>query len=204
MAAHATSLLWQLPASEHVWWYLGRSSGFVSFWLLFLSVALGLAVSSRVADGVLARPWVFEMHKFLSVLVLIMMLFHGLIMLPDPYAGFRLRDLLIPMETSYRPIPVALGIVTLYASALVTASFYLKGMIGQRGWRALHYTTFALFVAALAHGAFAGTDGKHELVQFSYLAAGLSTLFLVFFRILASKASARRSRAAPVPIRQAA
>ena len=53
--------------SAHMWWYLGRSSGFVAFWLLFASVALGLAVSSRVFDGLLGRPWVYELHKFVSM-----------------------------------------------------------------------------------------------------------------------------------------
>src|SRR3990172_10754512 len=91
LAALGTSSTADLPespgtsmTSEHLYWYLGRAGGFVAFGLLFASVALGLAVSSRVFDGLLARPWVFEMHQFLSLLVVIAILFHALILLPYP------------------------------------------------------------------------------------------------------------------------
>ena len=181
--------------SSHIWWYLGRSSGLVAFWLLFASVALGLAVSSRVFDGVLGRPWVFEFHKFLSIVVLAMMTFHALIMLPDPYAGFTLRELLIPFQSHYRDNAMAAGIITLYASALISFSFYVKGVIGQRTWRLLHWLTFALFIGAIAHGVFAGTDSKRLIVQYFYLASAAMVLFLTFFRILAVRSAKKRPAA---------
>jgi predicted ferric reductase len=193
--------------SAHVWWYLGRSSGFVAFWLLFASVALGLAVSSRVFDGLLGRPWVFELHKFLSILVLLVMAFHGLIMLPDPYASFSLKELLVPFQSHYRNNAMAAGIITLYASMFITATFYMKPLINQRMWRLIHYLTFSLFVGALGHGIFSGTDSRALLVQYQYLAAAAGVLFLTFFRVLAARSVARRERAAgnaPMPIRQAA
>ncbi len=180
------ALLFTFPdISQHMYWYMGRSSGFVAYWLLFASVALGLAVSSRVFDGVLGRPWVFEVHKFFSVFVLLEMLFHGLIMLPDPYSQFRIRELLIPFQSHYRDRPMALGIVTLYGSTLITLSFYMKGVINQQWWRAIHYLTFGLFVMAMAHGLWIGTDTKRSAVYWSYLASAVGVLFLTFFRILA-------------------
>ena len=99
MTAPAALLISFPDISQHMYWYMGRSSGFVAYWLLFASVALGLAVSSRVFDGVLGRPWVFEVHKFLSVFVLFVMLFHGLIMLPDPYSKFKIAELLVPFHS---------------------------------------------------------------------------------------------------------
>jgi predicted ferric reductase len=180
--------------SAHLWWYLGRSSGFVAFWLMFASVALGLGVSSRVFDGVLGRPWVYELHKFLSVFVLLVMVFHALIMLPDPYAGFSLRELLIPFQSSYRNNAMATGILTLYGSIFISATFYMKPMISQKMWRLIHYLTFALFLSALAHGIYAGTDSGRSVVQFSYLAAAVSVLFLTFFRILAVRSAARPAK----------
>ena len=173
--------------SVHVWWYMGRAGGFVAYGLLFASVALGLAVASRVFDGVLARPWVFEMHQFLSLIVLLAMLFHALILLPDPYAQFKVADLLVPFASPYRPVAVAAGIVVLYGSAIVTVSFYVKRLIGQQGWRVLHYATFGLFVGALVHGLLAGTDSRESWAQLTYLSSGLAVLFLTFFRILASR-----------------
>lgn len=171
--------------SQHMYWYMGRSSGFVAYWLLFLSIAMGLAVSSRVFDGVLGRPWVFEVHKFFSVFVVFVMLFHGLIMLPDPYSKFQLVELLVPFKSHYRNPQMALGIITLYASAFITLSFYLKGIINQRWWRAIHYLTFGVFLMAMAHGLWTGTDTRRSIVYWSYLASAAGILFLTFFRILA-------------------
>ncbi len=197
-ASHAFAIS-RYPFSVHFYWYLGRSAGFVAFWLLFASVAMGLAISSRVFDGMLGRPWVFEVHKFLSIFVLIVMVFHALIMLPDPYAKFTLAQMLVPFRSQYRTLPVAVGVFTLYGSLIITATFYLKGAIGQRGWRLVHYLTFLLFVGALAHGIYAGTDSPALAAQVSYLASGIAVLFLTFFRILA----ARSARPKVVKIRTA-
>jgi predicted ferric reductase len=189
--AVATTLLLRNVAvpdvTAHMYWYLGRSAGLVAFWLLFLSVALGIAVSSRIFDGMVHMGWVYETHKFLSIFVLCTMVFHVAILLPDPWAKFTLADMLVPFESNYRPTAVALGIITLYGSIIITASFYLKGLIGQKGWRNLHYATFALFVGALLHGLLAGTDSKTPAVQVSYLASGALVLFLVFFRMLVTR-----------------
>ena len=186
--------------SVHAYWYMGRASGFIAYGLLLASIALGLAVSSRVADGLLARPWVFDMHQFLSLFVLIVMMFHVLILLPDPYAQFKLQELMVPFASRYRPLAVGVGAIVLYGSVIVSASFYLKRAIGQKGWRALHYATFALFVGATAHGVFAGTDSREQWAQITYLSSGLLVLFLTFFRILASRRAmqqAKRPNAAP-------
>jgi predicted ferric reductase len=184
--------------TEHMWWYMGRAGGFVAFWLLFGSVALGLAVSSRFFDGLLARPWVYEMHQFLSLIVIVAILFHALVLLPDPYANFRLEDIFLPLHSSYRPAATAAGIVTLYGLVVVSASFYVKKHIGgQNGWRLLHYTTFLLFLGALVHGLFAGTDSRETWAQYMYLGSGLAVLFLAFFRILASRRAEKKSQRAP-------
>jgi cytochrome b561 len=191
--------------AAHIYWYLGRSSGLVAYWLLFGSVALGIAVSSRVFDGMLGRPWVFEVHKFLSIFVLLTMLFHVLILLPDPWAKFTIVEMFVPFKSHYRPTPVALGTLAFYGSLIVTASFYLKRFIGgQKGWRWLHYATFALFVMALLHGLLSGTDSERPTVQYSYLVSGVAVLFLVFFRMLATRAYGGKPRAEKPAVPRAA
>lgn len=185
--------------SVHTWWYMGRASGFMAFGLLLGSVLLGLGVSSRVFDGLLIRPWVYDMHQFLSVFVLLAMAFHALILVPDPYAHFTLIELLVPFASAYRPLAVGLGAIVLYGSIIVTLSIYAKGWIGQRGWRALHYASFALFGGALVHGIASGADSHETWAQLVYLAGGLAVLFFTFFRILAARHVARTRPAATRP-----
>jgi hypothetical protein len=131
-------------------------------------------------------------------------------MLPDPYARFSVVDLLVPFASSYRTGALALGILSLYGLALVTASFYVSKLIGQKTWRLMHYSTFLLFVGAAAHGIWAGTDSGRLAVQAFYLAAGVSVLFVTFYRVLAlksakkeQKAAAAVAKAAPRPAAQA-
>jgi len=182
--------------SVHRWWYMGRASGFVAFGLLSASTLLGLGVSSRVFDGLLLRPWVFDMHQFLSIFVLAAMAFHALIFLPDPYAQFSIVELMVPFASAYRPLAVGLGVIVLYGSLIVTASFYIKQWLGQRGWRLMHYASFALFAGALVHGATAGADSHQAWAQIVYLGAGLGVMFFTFFRILAVRRQTRSNPAA--------
>jgi DMSO/TMAO reductase YedYZ heme-binding membrane subunit len=123
--------------------------------------------------------------------------FHALIMLPDPYAQFKLWELLVPFATHYRPFAVGAGAIALYGSLIVSASFYLKRFIGQQGWRWVHYATFPLFVLAMVHGIYAGSDSGEAWAQLTYLSSGLMVLFFTFFRILASKRAERAAKAAP-------
>jgi predicted ferric reductase len=164
---------------------MGRAGGFAAFALLTASMLLGLGISSRVFDGLLIRPWVYEMHQFVSLFSLLAMAFHVLVLLPDPYAQFSLVELLVPFASRYRPLAVGLGAIALYGSLIVTASFWAKRWLGQRGWRTLHYASFALFVLALVHGIAAGTDTGSAWAQVAYLASGLAVLCLTLYRILA-------------------
>ncbi|TAK63328.1 MAG: hypothetical protein EPO22_06675 [Dehalococcoidia bacterium] len=185
--------------SVHRWWYLGRASGFVAYALLVGSMVLGIAISSRVFDGLLVRPWVFEMHQFLSLFVLVAMAFHALILLPDPYAHFNLVELLAPFASPYRPLATALGTIAMYGLVAVAFSYYAKRWLGQAGWRNLHYVSFPLFAGALVHGVTAGADSGSTPVQVWYLASGLAIVFFTFFRILAVRSRSRPAPAGPQP-----
>lgn len=175
--------------SLHPYWYLGRAGGFVAFGIMLASMVLGIAVSSRIFDGLLARAWFFEIHKFLSIFLVLAVLFHALIMLPDPYAKFTIDELLIPFRSHTKALPMAVGIITLYGLAIVTASFYFTKWIGQKTWRTLHYVTFACYMGGLLHSVWAGTDTTLVEVRFVYLGTGLTLVFFLLYRILAVRNS---------------
>ena len=178
----------------HSYWYLGRAGGFIAYSLLVLSMILGLAISSRIFDGLLARAWFFEMHKVLSLLLIAAILFHVFIMLPDPYAQFSVDELLVPFRSHSQPIPLAVGIISFYALVLVSASFYLTKWIGQKTWRALHYLTFSCYLGGAVHGIWAGSDTNLIEVRYFYLATGLSLFFLLAYRILAVRGQGKAAK----------
>jgi predicted ferric reductase len=190
----------------HPWWYLGRAGGFVAYTLLFVSMILGIGVSSRIFDGLLARAWFFELHKFVSLLVVAVIGFHAFVMLPDPFAGFSVADLLVPFWSHLKPAPLALGILSFYISALLALSFYATKWIGQKSWRLIHYLAFFAYLGGAIHGAWAGSDTDVIGARVFYILTGMSLVFLVCYRIVALKSqrpAVARKQEMPAALSQA-
>lgn len=169
-------------------WYLSRASACVALALVWCSMVLGLLMTNKLARVWPGGPAAFELHQYTSLLGLVFALFHAFILLGDRYIGFTLARLLLPFaSTGYRPLGVGLGQVGLYVMGLVAFSFYLRGEIGHRAWRLIHLASFAVFVLALVHGLFSGTDSGGPWARRSYVAAGGSVLFLSLYRLLLAR-----------------
>jgi len=166
-------------------WYLSRATAFVSLSLLWISMALGLGITNKMARLWPGAPAAFAIHEYVSLLGLAFALFHAFIILGDKYITFSLIQLLIPFSTfEFKPFWVGLGQLGFYTWALVTFSFYIRPAIGQKFWRYLHYLSFGTFFLALFHGIFSGTDSSAGWVQQYYWFSGASLLFLFFVRVV--------------------
>lgn len=166
-------------------WYLSRATAFVSLSLLWVSMALGLGITNKMARMWPGAPAAFAIHEYVSLLGLAFALFHALIILGDKYINFTLVQLLVPFSTlDYKPQWVGLGQIGFYTWALVALSFYIRPAIGQKTWRLFHYLTFGLYFLALFHGIFSGTDSNAGWAQGYYWFSGASLLFLFFVRVL--------------------
>jgi DMSO/TMAO reductase YedYZ heme-binding membrane subunit len=75
---------------------------------------------------------------------------------------------------------------------MLAVSFRLRKRIGPRGWRRLHYASFAAFGLAVAHALTAGTDlmGVRGLIVAAVALAPV--LWLGFARLLLPRAAAQR------------
>ena len=174
-------------------WMLSRVSGVIAFVLLSASVVFGLLVSTKAADGVLSRPLVFNIHQFLSVLTLTFLGIHAGSLLFDGFLHFGPLSLLVPFASPYKPLWVALGTIAAWTTALVTASFWMRGRIGQKRWRKLHYASFGAYLLSLVHGVTAGTDTTVPLVSFIYLISLALVAGLLTYRIAASRRPTRKA-----------
>ncbi len=178
----------------HTYWYAGRAGGFVAFAVLVLSMTYGIAISSRLFDGLLARGWFFEMHKFLSLFLVAAILFHALIMLPDPYANFTVKELLVPFQSHLNSVALSLGIFALYGLVILNISFYVTRWIGQKTWRKLHYLTFATYGLGLIHAILAGTDSDLIEARYFYLGTVIAMVFFTLYRISAVRSQKKPAR----------
>lgn len=168
------------------YWYLSRGSAFVSLSLLWLSMALGLLITNKMARTWPGVPVSFALHEFISIVGLGFALFHALILLGDRYIGYTLAQVLIPFSSNYEPFWVGMGQLGFYATLIVTLSFYVRSRIGQKTWRSLHYVSFVAYLIALLHGITAGSDASLPWAQQYYWISGGTLLFLVCYRIIAN------------------
>jgi sulfoxide reductase heme-binding subunit YedZ len=140
-------------------WMVARAAGLVAFGLLTLSVWLGLGMSTKLL-GTRRQKTLFGWHQTLAWTGLSMLGLHLGAVLLDPTLHFGLPAVLVPFAAPWRPIAVAAGVIAGWLTSTLAVSFRLRRWIGQKGWRRLHYASFAAFVLSLGHALAAGTDLK--------------------------------------------
>jgi predicted ferric reductase len=198
-AGGAAAAVWILPgwlpalndslngSAPQVFWFLSRSSAFVAYTLLWLSMVLGLLISNKLARLWPGGPQAFDLHQYTTLLGLAFALFHGLILIGDQYIHFSLTTVLTPFTSAeYRPVWVGLGQVGFYLMGIISLSFYVRRQISSHVWRLVHYLSFVTYLLALTHGIMSGTDSTAPLVHGVYWATGGLVLFLFVYRLLGS------------------
>ena len=181
-------------------WIVIRGSGLVAFGLLAASTIWGLMVSTKLfGRAVKAKPLTW-FHESLGLGALIATGVHMVALTMDQYVDFGWIDVLVPGVASWEPTAVALGVTSFYGLAVVTLSFYVKGIIGQKAWRTIHFLAFGTFTAALIHGVLAGTDTANPLATGLYVGSGVLVVGLLILRIVQQRAApARSARVRPAP-----
>ena len=185
------------------WWYVTRAAGLTAYFLLWLSMIWGMAISTRIFHPAVEGAYSYDFHEYLSLLGLGFVVLHVVVLLFDPFLPFSVWQILVPFIDSYRPIWVGLGIIGFYLLVLVTATFYMRASIGAKAFRSIHYLSLLGYLGATLHGLFAGTDSALPMAKLLYLGSFLAVIFLTTYWLAAlyidrsNKASeARRAAAA--------
>ena len=185
---------------DPTFWILARASGFAAYVLLTFSVLAGLVVKSRPFGMALKPATATDLHRTLALLSVGALVLHCLTLVLDATIEIGLGALLVPGLSPYRPVWTALGVLAAELMILVYASFSLRRRIGQKNWRRLHYTTFAIFAGATVHGLMAGTDSGASWALSLYLGAVGAVLFATVWRVLVPPARPTpRPRPQPAP-----
>jgi DMSO/TMAO reductase YedYZ heme-binding membrane subunit len=167
-------------------WYSVRALGILAYLVLACSVLYGLLLSTKILDAIAHRPVSFALHKDLAVVALILGTLHGALLTLDQSFNFTPLSIIVPFESPYAPIAVGIGQLTLYGTAVVTASFYVRRQIGQRAWRILHYVTFLVFIGSSVHGILSGSDSGTPWAFWMYVLTVTAAIFLTVYRIVIS------------------
>lgn len=163
-------------------WIWLRAAGVGAYVALFLSVAWGLVSTTGVITRRVSKASSNRFHASVATSGLVLLGLHLGLLLVHDHVPFDVLDLLVPVRSSYRPFGVALGIVSMYAFAVVAASSWMRSRMATRTWRSLHRLAVPAFTLALMHGVFAGTDTERPWMFALYAGTGATTLFLVLVR----------------------
>ena len=178
-------------------WYLARAAGFTLYLLLWLSVVTGLGLTTKLLDLIARRDDIWTLHRFTTELAFVFLALHLIVLALDPSVALGALGVLVPFTTNVRQPWTDIGILTGWGMIALALSFSLRRLLGQRGWRLLHYSAFPLWIMALVHGIGAGTDTRQLWALFLYLSTTAVVFFLTVYRLLMAIFS-RRSLVAPV------
>lgn len=163
-------------------WLVIRGSGIVAFALLSASVIWGLFVSTKFLGSLTKAKALTWFHESLGISALVATIIHMIAISVHDFLPFTWSEILIPGRASWKPIPIALGVVSFYTLVVVVGSFYVKKHIGQKMWRSIHFAAFGLFLAALLHGVLAGTDTKNPWTIGLYVGSTIAVFGLLAHR----------------------
>ncbi|HWB37700.1 MAG TPA: ferric reductase-like transmembrane domain-containing protein [Rugosimonospora sp.] len=178
--------------NPHLWWYVARASGLVSWALCALAVMWGLALSTRLFAKRPAPAWLLDLHRFLGGLATIFVVIHIAGLTADSYAHFGPADVLVPLASSWKPGPVAWGVAAFYLLLAVEVTSLARRRLPARLWRLVHITSLPLWAVSTVHLLTAGTDATNRFVQWTVLLSTGAVVFLGLVRLLSPRTSLRR------------
>lgn len=170
--------------NEKTWWYLSRSSGIVALVLLVLSVVWGVLLATRALRPHDRPAWLLDLHRWLGGTALAMTGLHLLGLYADGYIDYGVTELFVPGASEYRPVAVAVGVLSFYVLVAIQVTSYLRRRLSLRTWHAIHLLSYGLVWGAAIHAGLAGTDTVNRLYQALALLLSMIAVAATIIRVL--------------------
>ncbi len=180
-------------------WFATRGAGVMTLVCLTVVVILGISTSLRVTGHRSPRFVIAALHRNFALFTIVLLLAHIATSVLDPFAGIRPVDALIPFAGAYRTFWLGLGVLAAEVLFAVTITSLLRGRIGPRLWRFVHWGAYASWPLAVVHGLGTGTDSQEPWMLGLTAACMAAVLAGLAQRLLAG-----RLRTAPVRLAGAA
>jgi sulfoxide reductase heme-binding subunit YedZ len=146
--------------SSQVTWFIARGSGAVALVLLTVSFVLGIPTLLSWGSPGVPRMVVQLLHRNISLLVIVFLVIHVASSVLDTFVTIRWIEAVVPFVGSYRPIWMGLGAIAVDLLLALIITSLLRGLIGYRTWKLIHWTAYACWPIALVHGFGTGTDTR--------------------------------------------
>jgi predicted ferric reductase len=167
--------------NPQLWWFVSRSGALVAAVLLTASLVFGVLMATRALKPLDKPSWMLAMHKWFSLLAVFGTALHLIGLVGDNYVHFGWTELFVPFGSSWKTIPVALGVIAFYLFAIVQISSWLMKRIPKRLWRSLHMSSYGVVWLVFVHAGLAGTDVRNKVYA---VVALVMTIFAVWATVL--------------------
>ena len=143
--------------------------GLVAMWLLTANILLGLLISTRYNP---VRQWprrrinIFRLHNWNAYVALSVAVMHPVTLLFSKTAGFKITDVLLPIQSPHQTFYNCLGATTFYLLLFVVVTSYFRPQLGHKRWKPLHYVTYATAAVVFVHGILIDPNLKDQPTDF--------------------------------------
>jgi sulfoxide reductase heme-binding subunit YedZ len=178
--------------TTHWFWILSRGAGTAALVLAAASISYGLVMAGKMKRGATADRRTY--HEALAVSTLVAIVFHGLVLLGDPFLHPNLADVTIPFVSSYKTIWTSMGIVAGWMLVAIGLSFYVRDRIGRARYAIIHRMVIVAWVLGLVHAFFEGTDAGTAWFIGTVVVSSLPVAVLLGLRITGRTLPERSAR----------
>lgn len=141
-------------------WYTTRATGLVALILFTLVVTLGTLVANRIGGTIVGRFEINELHRSLSIVAMVFLFIHIMTTVVDSYVPTGWISAFIPLSSTYKSVPIAVGAVAFDLLLAVWISSLLKLRVKNQTWRFIHWFSWLAFASSVLHAYLTGTDAK--------------------------------------------
>ena len=177
--------------NDQLYWFATRGAGVVSLLLFTAVMVIGILTTMRWQSARWPRFLTAELHRSLALMSVVFLVVHVVTAIVDPFTHLGLSAALIPFASSYRPLWVGLGVISIDLGVAVLVTSLLKSRVGQRVWRAIHWLAYASWPLAMLHSIGSGSDATSTWMIGIDVISGGAVVIAIAWRVLASRGSNR-------------
>ena len=189
-------------------WYVIRVSGLLGVGLMGLLMVSGIGQVTGLTYRFIEPLKAWAIHKAVALGLVAVIAVHMLTLLIDSFMPFSIKQILIPFTSSYTNgttlfglsltgWAVGLGVLAMYAVAVIVASSLGWIDSKKKAWHWLHYLSYFAMAATLLHAVTVGTEFKEGSWRLLLLAGTVVVLLGVISRVMRAGSLRRKHFVAP-------
>ena len=180
-------------------WYASRATGVVTLLLLTAVLLLGILVNRQGRLPGLPSFAVTGLHRNVSLLAVAFLAIHVITAIVDPYVTIGLAAAVLPFVSSYKPLWLGLGAISLDLIAALIVTSLARARMSRRAWRGIHWLAYAAWPLAVVHSLGSSSDARSGLVLSLLAGCVLAVAFALAWRLSrAAREIPRAARAAAI------